>query len=72
MLTKADAIKAGQAIARAATKATEEKNNEKRWAARGACVDAINNFWYDVMPMALRGKFDYNSENFYKAIGWPE
>lgn len=82
MITKNDAIKAGKAICDAARRMSEENDpsvgdlhatiSNRRHAARGACIYAMDNLWYDVMPNRIREQFSFQREKFYEVCGWPD
>lgn len=91
MITKADAIKIGQAICAAVSReqqnAIDKGCNRSRLAARGAGVYAMDNLWYDVLPIKVRDAFcadmqrekprglppiGHGKDAFYKACGWPD
>lgn len=74
-LGSASLLAAGMAICSAAAKAGRDHigpDNAERYAARGACVDAMNALWYDQSTTAAREAFLYSSGNFFKACGWPD
>lgn len=70
------AVTAGTAICNAAKRATEQnpgaENASSRHAARGTCIYAIDNLWYDGMTEAAKQKYNYDRDAFYKACGWPD
>lgn len=82
MLIRKDAIKAGQAICKAAKRISEENegahNDKQRHQARAACAYAMDNLWYEAIPIKVRDTFNIGdaisqSRNaFYVACGWPE
>lgn len=75
MIGYAAAIAAGQAICAAAAKASTEysgPDNKQRHSARGACVQAMDNLWYDHLSPAAKAKMDHSNAEFYKRCGWPE
>lgn len=75
MITRKDAIKAGSAICNAAKRVTEEwvglGQNEFRGKGRGACIYALDNLWYDVLPIKVRDTFVGGINVFYEECGWP-
>lgn len=68
MITKSDAIKIGKAIVAGANREKDMCNKSEHYHINGALVSALNNLWYDVFTAKLRESFDYNTENFYKAV----
>lgn len=71
----AAAIAAGQAICAAAVKAGVEypgPDNKQRYAARGVCIQALDNLWYDHVSDKARAKMAYSNAEFFKLCGWPE
>lgn len=75
-MTRKEAISAGSAICKAAKRTSEENagahNDQLRHAARGACIYALDNLWYDVVPLKVRDTFQHRKEEFYAACGWPD
>ena len=86
MITKQDAIKLGKAITKVAAEASKPKllpitqtpapetqqEAAMRHCVRGTCIYALDNVWYDVLPVRTREQFGNNRDNFYKACDWPE
>lgn len=75
MLTKNDAIAVGSAICNAAKRSSDENtgpDNKARYEARGACVYALDNIWYDVLSNKVKEQFEYDSRKWYAACGWPD
>jgi len=76
MLTRKDLIAAGTAVCDALKKEQERPalkgpDNEPRYAARGVCVRIMNDLYY-MAPEKVRASFEYSSEAFFTACGWPE
>lgn len=70
------AVAAGKAICAAAARSTKEYSGEahgpERWAARGACLNAIDELWYDHISGTVKEKLNYDRNAFMKLCGWPE
>lgn len=74
MITKTDAIAIGKALVAGMKHECEVvatiHNDERRWAARGAIIRALENLWCDVLPIPVREKFNYNNREFFAAVGF--
>lgn len=74
MITKKDAINIGKAIVKALNMeldTVEPIPNVQRWALRGSASRALNNLYYDVLPVKTRQQFA-GTNDFLKQINWPE
>ncbi len=73
---KAAAVAAGKCICAAAERVTNilpgPENEKARAQARGACIYAMDNLWYDAMTMPARDSFHNTRERFYAECGWPD
>lgn len=75
MITVNDAIKMGKAVcdaARRVSETTDFTDKVAKHAGRGTCIWAMDNLWFDVLPLAVRAKLDNNREAFYQKCGWPD
>ncbi len=92
MITKKDAIAIGKAICDAVKR--EQENNTSKTpigtdyrddvqskrvsSARGTGLYAMDNLWYDVIPLKLKETYGpgnlsvWTKDEFYKECGWPE
>lgn len=74
MMTVSDAIKAGKAICDAARRISEcsaPMDRDLVHMGRGACIYAMDNLWYDALPLKVRTAFNHTKDRFYDACGWP-
>lgn len=75
-MTRPAAIAAGMAICEAAERMTfnnpGQQGDVARHAARGACIYALDNIWYDCIPPKVAESFGLSKETFYKECGWPD
>jgi hypothetical protein len=71
MLTKSDAVKVGKAIVDAFNKEVEMNlSSFDMPTARGIAYSALQNIWYDVLPVKVREQFGYQYDNFAVACFW--
>ena len=73
MITLSEAIKIGSAICGAVEK--ESKNatpQESTYRVRGCGIYALDNLWYDVLPVKVKVALNNDKDAFYKACNWPE
>lgn len=73
-LGRESAITAGIAVCEAAQRMSlpNRTNEPERHAARGACIYAMDNLWYDGLTTKARESFGSDRQAFYKACGWPD
>ena len=59
MLTKKDVIAIGLAISKGAALEVELRalNYDEKFAVRGAALRALNEFWYEIVPLKVRESF---------------
>lgn len=75
MITRIDAINIGAAIIKGRNlEASRYKGEgtiaEFRSAIRGTAIRALDNLWYDVLPIKVRESFGRSKDSFYTAVGW--
>lgn len=76
MLTKKDVLTLGTAVCDALKKEQESPHlqgpdNQARYAARGIAVRIMADIFYHA-PHKVRAQFEYSSDAFHKACGWPD
>lgn len=70
MITKSDAIAIGMALLDAADreKGNNPHNSEARYIINGTMHYALQNLWYDVLPMKTREQFGHDCNNFVNQV----
>jgi hypothetical protein len=76
MMTLKDAIAVGSAICKVASRITSEtagrpQDQSLRHMGRGTCIYALDDLWYDVLPLKVRDQLGNSKERFYTECGWP-
>lgn len=74
MLTKKDAITIGKTFVDAANKVKYKDNkiilggNASNEQINSVLIEALDSLWYDVFSEKVKEQFNYDKENFYKAV----
>lgn len=74
MITKKDAINIGKAIVKALNMELDTDTplpDVQRWALRGSASRALNNLYYDVLPVKVRYQFA-GTDDFFEQVNWPK